>query len=214
MGHEPIDGPGIFWVWLPLDDKEPHADWRTWYRIVQQDHHVVIAEIRILPWPSTEQEERWITETLKDPDLNKRVLVDDNGNVTGPALRKPEIPDGGLPARALRGLRTTEALERVSRILRHGVRLPGFSPEALDEARWRIRSDRLLAEISTAYVEVLDSGAPIRELTRRLADQGVHYAEATIRDLVNEARNRELLTRPPKGRAGGQLTEKAKQLLS
>ena len=199
--REPFgDEPGEFWVWLPLGDEEPHGDWRAAYRIVQQDHQAVIAEIRVVPWPGTEQEESWITETLKDPDISQRVLIDDDGNVKGPALRRPAVPAGGLPARALRGLRTAEALERARRVLSYGVKVPGFSAEALDDARWRIRSDRLLAEIAEVYVAVLDNRAPVKEVTRRLADQGAHYyAEATVRDLLNEARHRGLLHPPAKG---------------
>jgi hypothetical protein len=43
------------------------------------------------------------------------------------------------------------------------------------------------------------------------ADLG--YAESTLEDSVKEARRRELLTKPITGRAGGELTDKAKQLL-
>lgn len=38
--------------------------------------------------------------------------------------------------------------------------------------------------------------------------------EASLRDLIQEARRRDLLSKMPRGQAGGELTAKAKKLLS
>ena len=67
------------------------------------------------------------------------------------------------------------------------------------------------------YVEAVagESAHPVRDVTERLAkERNEHYSEASVRALIHQARRRELLTRSPRGQAGGQLTDKAIALLT
>lgn len=65
------------------------------------------------------------------------------------------------------------------------------------------------------YVTALeaDPGRPIRWMIEKAAEEGVTRTEPEIRWYLTEARRRDLLTPAPRGRAGGQLTPLAKQLL-
>lgn len=206
-----------FWATLPLGNEEPHGDWLAAYRIVEQDGQLVIAEIRILPWPRTQKERDWIDASLRvEPEA--RYVLDDEGNPTGPALERPAVPAGGLTARAAKaGIRTGEAIDRVREAARHHG-FHEFSPEALAEPRRpgrRGHSDRFYAELAAAYVAIVEQGsrAVIRDLTKQLAEQGMHYTPEAVRDLIHDARDRGVLTRSLRGRAGGQLTDEARALL-
>lgn len=72
------------------------------------------------------------------------------------------------------------------------------------------RPDAFYAALSASYVERLaaESRAPIRDLA-----DAAGLSSSQVRNLLYEARRRELLSTSPKGRAGGELTEKAKRLL-
>jgi hypothetical protein len=70
------------------------------------------------------------------------------------------------------------------------------------------RDDRVYASLAAEYVKRLGSGKEVKELAADLGE-GVQK----IRNMLNEARRRKLLTRPAAGKSGGQLTEKAIALL-
>jgi hypothetical protein len=90
----------------------------------------------------------------------------------------------------------------------------GFT-QVVKEAGRRGRSDLFYAEIASAYVSLAADRAPIQRLRDRLEEEeGLYFAEATVRDFVNQARRRGLLTPSPPGRPGGELTTKAQELLS
>jgi hypothetical protein len=73
----------------------------------------------------------------------------------------------------------------------------------------RGRPDIFYAVLAAQYVELLNGrSAP----TAALAELRNLSASQT-RDLLHQARGRGLLTSPPRGRSGGELTEKAKKLL-
>ena len=77
--------------------------------------------------------------------------------------------------------------------------------------RARTWSDRAIAEVCADYVSLCEIGEP--RPMRRLAEH--HYRnEKTIRNVVSKARDGGFLTRAPAGRAGGQLTEKARKVLN
>jgi hypothetical protein len=73
------------------------------------------------------------------------------------------------------------------------------------------RSDRDYAELAARYVATIDdkSPAPVADLAREMS-----LDEMTVRHLLTAARKRGLLTPAPPGRAGGELTDKAIQLLA
>ena len=74
----------------------------------------------------------------------------------------------------------------------------------------RGRPDVFYAGIAKEYVDLLgESTAPTRDLAQRLG----YSSSSVARDLLHQARARGLLTGTSKGLAGGQLTDKAKDLL-
>ena len=73
----------------------------------------------------------------------------------------------------------------------------------------RGRGDRYYAELAVAYEVWLDSGEPLRTLASE-----VHLSEPGLRTALATARRRGLLSPAPRGRAGGQATERAKALLA
>lgn len=73
----------------------------------------------------------------------------------------------------------------------------------------RGRPDQAYASLAALYVEKLGTThAPVAELADKLG-----YSRSQVANLLYEARRRELLSWPPKGRAGGVLTPKGLQVL-
>jgi hypothetical protein len=62
------------------------------------------------------------------------------------------------------------------------------------------------------YVAALDGGSrhPVQDVARQL---GQGHNATFVRDAIHRARERGLLTRAPRGKADGELTEKALALL-
>jgi hypothetical protein len=84
------------------------------------------------------------------------------------------------------------------------------------------RSDSFYLAWAVGYVERLGAGSrrPVKDLAehppkiiRGYISDGNLTSEATVRDIIHQARERGLLTRSPAGRPGGELTPKAKQIL-
>lgn len=75
--------------------------------------------------------------------------------------------------------------------------------------RGRANTDRAYAELASAYLLALGDGLKVRDLARK-----VGWSPKTVGNRLTEARRRGLLTYPPPGRAGGELTEKARHLLA
>ena len=85
--------------------------------------------------------------------------------------------------------------------------------DALKEPRRpgrRGRSNEFFAAFAAEYIELIHQGSkrPVQELAERR-----NLSADYVRDVLNQARNRGLLTRPRNGCAGGQLTGKALALL-
>lgn len=142
---------------------------------------------------------------------------------------------GGLTARALRTLRLGEARQRAIEELvtshdwwDYGVEIDLSSAEvdALDPKSGADLTDAVLASLRTSQRPTLDDRfyagialgytdalqdaptAPLVLLRRWLEEAGDHHSATTVRDWVAEARNRGLLARPKKRKAGGELTPK------
>lgn len=86
----------------------------------------------------------------------------------------------------------------------------------------RGRTDSYYLVWAVAYVERLAAGSrrPVKDLTERppkvirgYVSDGEATSEATVRDIIHQARVRGLLTGSPAGRPGGELTPKATQML-
>jgi hypothetical protein len=207
------DIEGSFWIGGRVD---PQECWLALYRIELQEGQLVVAEIRIVPWP--------------------RVAVELKGLREGAPVITA-IPDGGISARALRRLQIGQALKlgrewleghfkvdalrardprwfRVTTPASHGI-----TAEMLEAPRRpgrRGRGDLFYAEIVALYVEAVEAGSPhpVQEVRRRLEEErNQPYTEASVRALIHQGRQRGLLTRSPRGVAGGQLTPKAHDVL-
>ncbi len=77
------------------------------------------------------------------------------------------------------------------------------------------KSDTHYAKLAARYVQLVNLGStsPLVDLKRESDADGVPYSRDFFRDEIAEARRRGLLTKPPPGRAGGELTELARQLV-
>lgn len=128
---------------------------------------------------------------------------------------RPPVP--GITSKVLRAIplsRLPEWLGALSDSTGAPV-LPAFTGAHTDDFTRRPRpgaagrDDLHYAELAREYLNMCAaSKRPIQDLAN---GQGV--AANTVRDRLAEARRRDLLERPGKGRAGGRLTLKAKQLL-
>lgn len=151
--------------------------------------------------------------------------------------RSEELPPGGLSFRRLQGFRLEDVLavvrERVQSAERtdidlagplfggdpwdpsnpHGLAVLGIKPARLSEPRRtgpKGRPDRYYAEYALAYLQLIARGSskPVADLAHER-----YFSTATVSDILNGARNRGLLTRPPPGRYGGKLTAKGRKVL-
>lgn len=202
------------YVVLPLDEH-----WDSYVRFTAEDGHPVITELRILP-------------TLMDQPLNGIIPTFDGGDWRPDAPDggdwRPDAPEGGLTSRALRRVHLGRALELayeqlerwLDRDQRSGRPMPSkFTREAVSAPRRpgsKGRDDRFYVAVASLYVEALERGSrrPVVDAAQELSAKrrGV-FEPAYVRDVLHVARQRGLLSRPPKGRAGGQLTDKARALL-
>jgi hypothetical protein len=159
--------------------------WIAEQRVVEQSGQLVVAELRI----------------FFDPD--------------------EALPAGGLTARRVRSVTLQNHLETLRDVLQSSSRsrgdppilVEGFSSAVLRRARAGRRGlpERHYAEVASAYVDALASGSkrPVAELAKEY-----HVSYSRMADQIHEARSRGLLTRSAPGRAGGELTEKAKKFLA
>ena len=200
-----VTSEGALWTISPLDE-----DWFSYVRFVAIDGRPVIAELRVLPTAAQFGE-------VGDPWM-------------APALDRtewPEPPDEGLTSRALRRVHLGQAVDlahkQIQKLLdrdREPRLMPKFTAEAVSAPRQpgrRGRDDRFYATVAAIYVEALerDPRRPVVLAAQMLSKRrrGT-FKPAYVRDLLHVARQRGLLTRPPKGRAGGQLTGKARAALA
>jgi hypothetical protein len=123
-------------------------------------------------------------------------------------------PDSELTTTMLRKI----AIDRLARTARTGIhpeyaKLPRLEPFLFDRVRpgRRGRNNVEFAKLAQQYITEFNSGNP--HPTKTLA-KAHHLSPSQMSQLINQARNRGLLTRPPgKGRPGGELTEDAYTLL-
>lgn len=204
--------PRDVWIETDLD-----SGWRAAFRMRVQGGAPVVAEVRVFPAP---QERR----------INGHNLVAGEWEAEVGGARAP-APAGGLSARVLRRVALQDALrltmEKIAEIREHvgeeeadqflagwGVdKLAGWGLDKLaTEASRRPgpagRSDRFYAEVANAYVQIAAQPHPVETLAGSMGRPTSH-----VRQLLNTARERGLLSAAPRGRAGGELTEKALAVL-
>jgi hypothetical protein len=142
---------------------------------------------------------------------------------TGPTLVSVSVapaalsaPESGLTTDVLRAVRVGDLHARARDWLSLGP--PdgpwfGTDPAEFNEVRHpgrRGRDDSFYAQVAAWYVHLLTRAdhAPAAALAEQMK-----VSVSSIRGLLYEARRRGLLTNAPPGRAGGQLTDKARGLL-
>ena len=131
----------------------------------------------------------------------------------------PVVGDG-ITARILRQVPTgpdviAGFLDNRNRFRAH-IGVPRDVIEAPRRPGSRGRADVYYAEIARMYVERVQAGSrsPAADVARELSAGGQAYSRSYVRDLLSEARRRALLKRAPRGKSGGQLTDKAIDLLA
>lgn len=140
------------------------------------------------------------------PPQPRWTLQGDGPALTARQLRR--IPVGELVDAARRYIRS-DALARLRPLLPHDT--PGtwaYEFEQAPRPGRRGRGDRFYAEVAALYVRALDRPAPVKQVATWLK-----YSTSRVRDLLHEARRRGLLTGSPRGRAGGELTQRGRDLL-
>jgi hypothetical protein len=189
------------WVEAPLGEA-----WTVAYRIVMQRGFPVVGEMRIFPHDEHEGRRpgEWRGEYL--------------GSLA-PA------PDGGISARLLRQVQVGKHLRVLDQVLtQHGARLKELGiavpadrrPPRPVKLRERVHDrDDLYARIAADYVATCKAGSrsPAADIARRWKLGTGPRGAAKVRDLLFKARRRGLLERITRGKLGGELTDKARELL-
>ena len=172
-------------------------NWTAVYELVPQDGQLVVGELRVFPGK---------------PDAERSGM--------GSREDRP-VPFGGLTARLLRKVRITEPLkfghDTAVEMEEIATSAGAFQDVALHLEDVKQRSagrprlpDIHYAEAAEMYVKALRH-EPRKPVV--WAAQRMNYSPTRMRDIVSEARRRKLLTPSPRGRPGGQLTPKARELL-
>jgi hypothetical protein len=219
------------WVEALVNDQ-----WMAAYRLVQGQHNQpVVAEVRIFPRERTKGRPpgRWSAEVLgidaKVPEggisadlvrrvhmgayrqvgrkfsrwLNRpvdRVVGDDN------AQDRPQTAP--LPtAQTISGEHIPSALAADRTIT---VYMLG-SPSTRIRGRPPLRSDEFYAKLARDYAQQVAHGSPrpTADVARRR-----RLSPSKVRDMLHEARRRGLLSPTVRGRFGGQLTDRAREILA
>lgn len=132
--------------------------------------------------------------------------------------RRPTAPEGGLETRLLRSIALSEfqRLVHEKAVVRHldAVALETERPKETEQ--WlrsrrpgrRGREDYYYAVWAARYVAALAAPTPVKALS-----EAHHLSASQIRNILYACRDRGLLTDSPPGKAGGELTPKARQLL-
>lgn len=189
------------WVQQPLGD-----GWVASYRLMVKEGRPVIAEVRI--------------------------HLDDGRGQGNWSEAPADLPGEGVPAQALRRLGLKVAKEQFAAFHRELERDREFatlvppSTYALGSALHSRRPGRkghpesFYVLFALAYLDRLGKGSahPIKDLAARPPVRISGYvsgrnvtSEASVRDIIHQARRKGFLTSSPPGRAGGHLTPKAKQ---
>jgi len=188
------------WLEVSIDDT-----WLAAVRLVIQDGHVVVAEVRVFPReraPGAGVAGLWSAEVLGNRASAPR------GGITSRLLRK--IPIGEYPAHVRSVIGPWHQIEGMPRES-VTVGFPGVVvAERPRPERNTGRPDWFFAQLAADYVDAVASGSrrPVADLARRR-----RFPPARIRDMLHEARERGLLSRGERGRRGGYLLPRAMEIL-
>jgi len=224
-------------VWV---EEDLGQDWVAAYRITAQDGRPVVAEVRVFPrpphWelrPVPDPNEVWRPPGLWEAEIKGTGATVPPGGIPTTVLREirlgpifeflaSEISGQGHRQRAARleeeGLTEyAESARGVAELWAGRAAEMGFTKDFVRHPGRRGRDDLFYASLAARYVSLLAAGsqAPIRDLARELRDAGHDFSDEYVRQLINNARGRrDLLTEAPPGKAGGELTPKARRLLT
>jgi hypothetical protein len=185
------------WVEVPLGDEE---SWWVAALFTRREDRAAIVELRVFPG-----------EDRDDPDAAPEI-----GEWSRTANGLTDLPPGGITARLLRDISVSDLEQTLQEALHESSTHPVLRAIARDvdahseRPGRRGRPDLHYARWAARYVDALrHSSTP----NAHLADEAGLRPEQ-VRDAIHEARARGLLTKTGRGRAGGQLTTKAVNLLA
>jgi hypothetical protein len=142
-------------------------------------------------------------EVTPDGFRLRKLVIEPSGDVT---------PASGITTRMLREIRTGALLALVRKMAGHmAPYLPADAPDLSVSHRVgrRGKDDKFYARWAAEYAAACTrSGHPVAEMAARH-----HLSASQVRNLVHACRNRKMLTASPPGRAGGELTARAIELL-
>lgn len=197
------------WVVLSVPN---HPEWSVAYFMTLREGELVLGEVRIYP-ESPPRADDLKVDAITAPGWEAHEQL-------SPLLwstRGDDVPFGGLTARILRQIRLQTGfpggvfaqLDEQLGLTRQPYRVAADKKAPPRPGR-RGRADEFYLPFIQAYLAAVTkrSSRPVQDAASRLG-----YPPSYVRDLLNDARERDLLTRPPPGRAGGRLTPKGEELL-
>ena len=190
----PTGGEAYELLWY---DEELDTDWTASFRLDWTGMEYVVGELRVVH------------------KLGTPTAWDDRG-LTARQIRRLHFEPALAEGRSLVEQRIAESFPSGEAGWREYVKNLGAAMAAnrrgksAKPRRHGTWSDLDLARLAAEYVAAVGrSRKPVQEL----ADEW-NYAESRIKQLMREARHRGLLTETARRRAGGQLTERARELLA
>jgi hypothetical protein len=206
----------------PIEGRFP---WFVYASFYARDGGMVLAEVRVFPGPDREmlRDAGYSAWSEAEPNLPKIGEWSPEGVenfvVQDADTERPAVPEGGIVGQLLREVPTSELVAEYVRVRseherrlipRLAKRLPPGQPERPGKAG---RDDRFYLPWAIAYAEALaedkTSRAPVEAVARKFGVSRTH-----ARDMISQARRRRLLPHASQGRAGGQLTQKALDLIA
>ena len=189
----PQDGKRHAYFVMDIDEL---PGWRATLRLDDVDGTPVVTEIRVF----ANHVETWIDKKTSSATLD---------------LKPSEaFPESGLTSTLLRKVPVERLVKRgLSQISETFLERPWIKWLSTDRSRVGKsgRGDRFYAEWAAAYTALVNSEEP-KPIVRLNKEKNL--SQSQIRTILGEARSRGLLTRAPRGRAGGSLTSRAESILS
>ena len=196
LRHE--SGGGVETTWFEVQVDE---GWLAAYRLMPEKGYAWPVELRLL------------RGTIDDPHriAGEPSLGAAPTQITARLLREVRVADHMKLAREAlvgEGGQDHLAISALWGFLRADLKPPSGSGR-------RGKTDEDYARLAASYVEMVKGGShsPLKMLAEQSEELGTFRSVEFFRNEVNEARRRGLLTSIEKGRAGGELTEKAHHLL-
>lgn len=198
--NETPSGSGEQCASLPLGD-----GWRLTLWLGDQAGRTVVTELRLHP------DEGSAVQAAHQPP----------GWSHSEQTRFHVMPTGGITARTLKNLTLGRHIGAARAAVARKLRIEGQLREgtfemhevaaAMPAAGRRGRPDAFYAHLAQEYLQTVRAGspAPLVEIANRMGSNA-----NTVAARIKEARRRGLLSRTDRGRSGGELTDKARELLA